>query len=207
MTLVWTWTPRRPEAVQTSRFDLLRRRNKPRRPWVSRVATNQRDHSVTRRPPHNRIRTGWGQASRQRTAPEGGTSRAGNNARKSADPDPSRPANSAAHYSLSGCVTPPLDIETIARQNALWIHLRGEADLGNHERLHSGLTQVELDGARAVHLVLTDFTFCDVPAFRHLVDFAGRVRAAGRELSAHGACPTIRKVARLLNVDDELHFV
>jgi anti-anti-sigma factor len=104
-------------------------------------------------------------------------------------------------------VTPPLHIETTTRENALWVHLRGEADLGNHERLHSGLTKLKLDGAEAVHLVLTDFTFCDVPAFRHLVDFAGRVRAAGRELSAHDASPTIQKVARLLNVANELHFV
>jgi anti-anti-sigma factor len=100
-----------------------------------------------------------------------------------------------------------LQIETTARQNEVWVHLRGEADLGNHERLGSGLSQVELDGADAVHLMLTDLTFCDLSAFRHLVAFAARVRGAGRELFAHEACPTIKKVAGLLNVSKELHFV
>ncbi len=103
--------------------------------------------------------------------------------------------------------TPPLDIETTASENTLWVHLRGEADLGNHEQLHAELTHVELDGADAVHLVLDDLTFCDLCALRHLVAFAAQVRAAGRKLSAHGACPTIQKVARLLNVAHELHFV
>lgn len=102
---------------------------------------------------------------------------------------------------------PALAIETTAREDGLWVHLRGEADLGNHELLRSWLTRVELAGAGAVHLGLSDLTFCDLSAFRHLVAFAVRVRDTGRDLSAHGACPTIRKVARLLNVSQELHFV
>jgi anti-anti-sigma factor len=102
---------------------------------------------------------------------------------------------------------PPLDIETTTSKNALWVHLRGEADLGNHERLHAGLSHVRLEGAKAVHLVLTDLTFCDLCAFRHLVAFATRVQAAGRELTAHGACPSLKKIAVLLNVSHHLHFV
>ena len=102
---------------------------------------------------------------------------------------------------------PALAIETTSRDDGLWVHLRGEADLGNHEMLRSGLTGVELAGAGAVHLGLSDLTFCDLSAFRHLVAFAIRVRDTGRDLSAHGACPTIRKVARLLNVSQELNFV
>lgn len=89
----------------------------------------------------------------------------------------------------------------------MWVRLRGEADLGNHEQLHFGLTQVQLDGAKAVHLELTELTFCDLCALRHLVAFAAKVREAGRELFSHGACPTIKKIARLLNVAHELHFV
>jgi len=102
---------------------------------------------------------------------------------------------------------PPLGIETTARENALWVELRGEADLGNHEQLLAGLTRVRLDGADAVHLVLTELTFCDLSAHRHIIAFATRVRAAGRELSAHGASPTIKKLAGLLNVAGVLHFV
>lgn len=102
---------------------------------------------------------------------------------------------------------PPLDVETTARENALWVEVRGEADLGNHEQLLAGLTRVKLDGADAVHLVLTELTFCDLCAYRHIISFATRVRAAGRELSAHGASPTIKKIAGLLNVAGVLHFV
>ena len=102
---------------------------------------------------------------------------------------------------------PSLDVETIARENALWGEVRVEADLGNHEQLLAGLTRVKLDGADAVHLVLTELTFCDLCAYRHIISFATRVRAAGRELSAHGASPTIKKIAGLLNVAGMLHFV
>lgn len=102
---------------------------------------------------------------------------------------------------------PSLDVETTARENALWVEVRGEADLGNHEQLLAGLTRVKLDGADAVHLVLTELTFCDLCAYRHIISFATRVRAAGRELSAHGASPTIKKIAGLLNVAGVLHFV
>lgn len=102
---------------------------------------------------------------------------------------------------------PPLGVETTARENALWVELTGEADLGNHEQLLAGLTRVRLDGADAVHLVLTELTFCDLCAYRHIISFATRVRAAGRELSAHGASPTIKKIAGLLNVAGVLHFV
>ena len=35
----------------------------------------------------------------------------------------------------------------------------------------------------------------------------GLVLAAGRELSVHGACPMLRKIARLLDVTQQLHFV
>ena len=102
---------------------------------------------------------------------------------------------------------PSLGVETTARENALWVEVRGEADLGNHEQLLAGLTRVKLDGADAVHLVLTELTFCDLCAYRHIISFATRVRAAGRELSAHGASPTIKKIAGLLNVAGVLHFV
>lgn len=108
---------------------------------------------------------------------------------------------------LQALEAPPLDVVTTTRENALWVHLAGEADLGNHEVLKARLDRLELDGTRAVHLVLSELTFCDLSAFRHLIAFAGRVNAAGRELSAHGACPTLKKIARLLNVGQELHFV
>lgn len=118
-------------------------------------------------------------------------------------------SSSRADHPLAAILfeAPPLGVETTARENALWVEVRGEADLGNHEQLLAGLTRVKLDGADAVHLVLTELTFCDLCAYRHIISFATRVRAAGRELSAHGASPTIKKIAGLLNVAGVLHFV
>ncbi|HSE10634.1 MAG TPA: hypothetical protein VLB29_18365 [Nocardioidaceae bacterium] len=73
--------------------------------------------------------------------------------------------------------------------------------------LHTALARVELDHAEACHLVLTDFTFCDVCAFRHLLSFAERVRSAGRRFDAHDAGPPIRKLAGLLSATSKLNFV
>jgi len=139
---------------------------------------------VTHRPHHNRIRSNRAETVRGCTS--------------------SRPG---APQAANLFEAPPLGIQTMARENALWVELRGEADLGNHEQLLAGLARVKLDGADAVHLVLTELTFCDLCAYRHIIAFATRVRAAGRELSAHGASPTIKKIARLLNVTGMLHFV
>lgn len=103
----------------------------------------------------------------------------------------------------------PIDlvVETIREQNSLWVCLRGEADLGNHQRLQRELAGIDLDGAASVHLVLNELSFCDLYALRHLLTFATRVRAAGREFDARGACATLKKVATLLQVTEELHFV
>lgn len=100
--------------------------------------------------------------------------------------------------------TPPLDIETVARDNTFWIHVRGEADRQNHEQLRAELARVRLEGVETVHLALADLTFCDLHAFRTLYAFAQQVRAAGPELSAHGARPMLRRMAELLGVADEL---
>lgn len=145
---------------------------------------------MTSRPEHNRNRT--------RTGPHSHTRAPGHGASH---------ATSRAHEPTLCFEAPPLDITTTATDKAVWVHLRGEADLANHEQLRTTLTNVKLDGAAAVHLVLNDLTFCDLSAFRHLVAFAKRVRNAGRDLTAHGACPTIKKVAGLLDVAQDLHFV
>jgi len=159
---------------------------------------------VSRRHHDNRNRNNGADLGRRRSTPR--DSRSAGDRPRSGDPTSHRGGGFAGDP-LEQVPAPPLHIETTTRENTVWVHLRGEADLGNHEQLRSGLTQVRLNGADAVHLVLSELTFCDLCALRHLVAFAGRVRNAGRQLSAHGACPTIKKVARLVNVAHELHFV
>lgn len=139
-------------------------------------------------------------------------------------PDGSRPtggirsAPCSAGQEVTGAVVDPrsfaatprpeeLSIGTITRDNGLWVHLRGEADLGNQDILRAGLARVEIYGPHEVHLVLAKLTFCDLCAFRDLLAFAARVRAAGRGLSVHGACPMLRKIAGLLDVTQQLDFV
>lgn len=100
-----------------------------------------------------------------------------------------------------------LDVQSTDHRNELWVRLRGEADLANHEKLRQLLSRAELVPADAVHLVLTELTFCDLCAFRHLVGFAAQVQAKGREFFSHGAAPTLKKIASLLNVTQQLHFV
>ena len=119
------------------------------------------------------------------------------------------PAVNAVAPSPCAATPPPgeLSIDTITRNHGLWVQLRGEADLGNQDTLRATLAEVEIDGIHEVHLVLAKLTFCDLCAFRDLLAFAARVRAAGRELSVHGACPMLRKIARLLDVTQQLHFV
>lgn len=172
---------------------------------LNRASTSgSKDYSVTRHSDDNRTRSVRGAVGPPYTAGQaGGTGRASGSRR----PTTGRASERGLTLPPEAFATPALDVETTTSQNALWIHVRGEADLGNHEVLHARLGQVRLDQAKAVHLVLSELTFIDVCAFRHLVAFATRVRSAGRELSAHGACPTLKKIARLLNVSQELHFV
>jgi anti-anti-sigma factor len=159
---------------------------------------------VSRRHHDNRNRNNGADPGRRRPTPH--DSRSAGKGPRIGDASTHRAGGSALEP-LEHVPVPPLHIETTKRENTVLVHLRGEADLGNHEQLRSGLLQVRLDGADAVHLMLSELTFCDLCALRHLVAFAGRVREAGRQLSAHGARPTIKKVAGLVNVAHELHFV
>lgn len=135
------------------------------------------------------------------------------------EPDPAAPGASTAPSSTClqqdaplaepdlDSTVPDLAVETEVGPDGLWVRLRGEADLANHETLRSELGRIRLEGAHAVHLVLVELTFCDLYAFRHLVAFAEQVTAAGAEISAHGACPTLKKMARVMQVVQDLHFV
>ena len=97
-----------------------------------------------------------------------------------------------------------LTIETRREDGVVTLVLRGEADIASLERLESTLAQVEIDGARAVHVDLTELDFADVATLRHLMRFAQRARAKGHQVTSRGARPVLRRVATLLGGDDML---
>lgn len=100
-----------------------------------------------------------------------------------------------------------LEVRTSAEGDDLWVFLRGEADLGNHELLQVALARIRVDGVAQVHLVLAELAFCDLYAFRDIVAFAGRVRAARIGFVAHGARPMLRTMATVVDVTRRLRFV
>lgn len=102
---------------------------------------------------------------------------------------------------------PELDVTTLtAFDDELIVVLTGEADLTNHESLRASLAEVDPTRVRTTHLELSGLEFCDLAAFRQLLAFAGRVRAADRRVFVYGANPTLRKVAGFLGAGDVVDF-
>ena len=97
-----------------------------------------------------------------------------------------------------------LRVETIKGEDIAWVVLHGEADISTLRELDAALEHVELDGATSVHLHLTELDFADAATIRRLTDFAQQVRRTGHDVKTCGASPTLRKVARLLQVHDDL---
>lgn len=97
-----------------------------------------------------------------------------------------------------------LRVETVHREDAFWLVLRGEADIATLEQLEDALAHVELDRAKPVHLHLTDLDFADVATLRELTNFARQAKQAGHDIKTCGATPTLRKVALLLSLHQDL---
>lgn len=100
-----------------------------------------------------------------------------------------------------------LRVETLTEGQVLRVALHGECDFSTIWRLDHALKDVELTGSRLVYLDLTHLTFADVATIRHLAAFAGDAKRAGQDVATRGAHPTLRKVASLLRVHDELGLV
>lgn len=97
-----------------------------------------------------------------------------------------------------------LRIETATGEDIAWVTLQGEADLSTLRNLEAALEHLDLDGASAVHLHVTELDFADIATIRRLTAFAKRAKQTGHEVRTCGANPTLRKVARLLSVHDDL---
>lgn len=99
---------------------------------------------------------------------------------------------------------PAFEIVTTRSGNQICVDIRGELDLSTHEQLRVALCQVELRGADRVHLLLSGLEFCDLGGVELLVAFAIRARDGGCSVATYGASPMIRKMARLIKVEETL---
>jgi anti-anti-sigma factor len=97
-----------------------------------------------------------------------------------------------------------LGVETNDNQDAAWVILHGEADIATLQHLEAALTRIELDGAKPVHLHVADLDFADVATLQLLTAFARQAKQVGHDVKTCGASPTLRKVARLMSVHDDL---
>ena len=108
---------------------------------------------------------------------------------------------------LDGAEIPSwLSVEITTADHATWITLVGAAETSNLEHLQDALGDIALDGTREVHLCLSELHFCDVRALRQLFVLAVEVRRTGREVVVHDASHTIRKMIRLIDVDEVLRL-
>jgi anti-sigma B factor antagonist len=92
----------------------------------------------------------------------------------------------------------PLSIRVTATTYAVWIAVSGELDLSNHDQLAQALAGLSLAGSRHVHLQLSNVGFCDVAGMRHLLAFIRRAELMGRQVSAHGASRSLRRLCHLM---------
>jgi anti-anti-sigma factor len=98
----------------------------------------------------------------------------------------------------------PLSVQIIQHDSVARVVLRGEADISTLEQLDAALDLAKLHRIRALQLQVSELTFADAAAIRRLTLFASQARQTGRRVETCGANPTLRKVARLLNVQGEL---
>lgn len=99
-----------------------------------------------------------------------------------------------------------LRIETITGEDIASVILHGEADISTLRELETALERVELDGATSVRLDVSDLHFADAGAIRQLTIFAKQATQAGYHIETCGVNPTLRKMVRLLEVDDDLRL-
>lgn len=97
-------------------------------------------------------------------------------------------------------------VETRTGPAVLRVLIDGEVDFCTLAQLGRPLRNLVLDDGVLVQLDLTQLRFADVAAVRQLGRFARHARHTGHRVTTRGASRTLRKVATLLGVADDLGF-
>ena len=92
----------------------------------------------------------------------------------------------------------PLTVTATSTQGVVWIVVRGEVDLANHQQLRISLAAIDLSAASVVYLDLRLLGFCDSAGCAILIRFQRQAAAAGCDVRIHRARPVVRKVLSLL---------
>jgi anti-anti-sigma regulatory factor len=92
----------------------------------------------------------------------------------------------------------------VEHEHVLRVVLHGECDFSRIPELDRALRTITLDGARLVHLDLTDLAFADVATIRRLAAFTGDAKRIGHDVTTSGAHHGLRQVAELLQAKDAL---
>lgn len=97
-----------------------------------------------------------------------------------------------------------LAVETHDEGNTTHIILRGEADDTNLADLETALAGIQPNGTHELQLEVSDLSFIDVAALRHLTLFARQMKETGREVKTRDAGPMLAQLIRLVGVEDDL---
>ena len=97
-----------------------------------------------------------------------------------------------------------LRIAIVTQHNIASVILEGEADIASLDDLRSALASPELGGAPSVHLQASGLRFCGVAMLRELAEFARRSRTSGHVVTTIGALSMVRKMAQIMDVEDDL---
>lgn len=111
---------------------------------------------------------------------------------------------SHAHASTDPDGVEGSQVETSVVGEVARVVLRGELDFSMLSQLDAALGGIALEGDQVVHLDLSLLEFADTAAVRRLAAFATAARRAGHDVETVGANRTIRRVAAVLHVDDDL---
>ena len=100
-----------------------------------------------------------------------------------------------------------MDIKVSNRDDASWVSLNGEFDLGAAADVEQRLAHVEHHNPETIVLDLRGLTFIDSTGLRTILGADARARVEGRKLRVVPGPPTVHRVFRIALLDQRLDFI
>ncbi len=100
-----------------------------------------------------------------------------------------------------------LEFETLERDGATHVALRGELDLSSADRVERELERVESERPDLIVLDLRGLTFLDSTGLRLIVTADQRARQSGRRLAVVRGPATVQRVFSITKLDERLDMV